>query len=410
MTAQGQPSGADQPGRFRRAVRAFRRWRRARPFWGGLLVLLGGLEILASERAPLPLVIHIGLQGLAGYLVPVLLVLVGVLLLFHPVQRLFYSLLAIVLALGSWITSNLGGFFAGLLLALIGGALAFAWQRDRRQPAGPHAVPPRTGSDPDKETPPEVERPESGHQPKHARTAGLELVRGAQAGRADHDERGAGSEPGNSALLAVPLAPLAMTVLAAVGSRGLLTGSVPLVPVVPAAASPSVSPLPGPPVPSPRPSPDPSPGSGSRPPHRPHHAARGPAMAVAADPFQLTARFAALTGLTYDGVANVPTAHGTQPMLKFTMTSLRLPGAALAVSQEGAGSFRTADSSLEISGDVALYTTRLSGAMQGVKVTFTVARPPAALPANLTLTGVTAEQPFAAGNVMRASRSQLTTG
>jgi hypothetical protein len=80
-----------------------------------------------SERGPVALVIHIGIQGLAGYLIPVMLLLCGVLLWFNPAQRAFYSLLAIVLALGSWVTSNLGGFFLGMLLGLIGGALAFAW-------------------------------------------------------------------------------------------------------------------------------------------------------------------------------------------------------------------------------------------------------------------------------------------
>ena len=68
-----------------------------------------------------------GSRGCAGYLIPVMLLLCGALLWFNPAQRAFYSLLAIVLALGSWITSNLGGFFIGMLLALVGGALAFAW-------------------------------------------------------------------------------------------------------------------------------------------------------------------------------------------------------------------------------------------------------------------------------------------
>ena len=67
------------------------------------------------------------MQGLAGYLVPVLLLLCGVLLLFSPGQRLFYSLVAAFLTLASWLTSNLGGFFIGLLLGLVGSALAFAW-------------------------------------------------------------------------------------------------------------------------------------------------------------------------------------------------------------------------------------------------------------------------------------------
>jgi len=106
---------------------AFRLWRRTRPFWGGLLVVAGAGEILSSEQGPFQVVIHVGIQGLAGYLIPVMMLLCGVLLWFSPAQRPFYSLLTIVLALGSWITSNLGGFFIGMLLGLVGGALAFAW-------------------------------------------------------------------------------------------------------------------------------------------------------------------------------------------------------------------------------------------------------------------------------------------
>jgi hypothetical protein len=72
-------------------------------------------------------IVHIGLQGIAGYLVPTIMVLCGVLLWASPAQRLFYSVLAVLMSLGSWITSNLGGFFLGLLLGLVGGSLAFAW-------------------------------------------------------------------------------------------------------------------------------------------------------------------------------------------------------------------------------------------------------------------------------------------
>ena len=80
-----------------------------------------------SEHGPLQVVIHIGAQGLAGYLVPVMMLLCGILLWFNPGQRAFNSVFAMVLALLSWITSNLGGFFIGMLLGLVGGALAFAW-------------------------------------------------------------------------------------------------------------------------------------------------------------------------------------------------------------------------------------------------------------------------------------------
>jgi hypothetical protein len=109
----------------------FRLWRAHRPFWGGLLLALGGAEILLTEKASLKVVIHIGMQGLAGYLLPVVMLLCGLLILFNPAQRLFYSLLGILVSLGTWITSNLGGFFIGLLLGAVGSCLAFGWLPDQ---------------------------------------------------------------------------------------------------------------------------------------------------------------------------------------------------------------------------------------------------------------------------------------
>ncbi|MEU4570514.1 DUF6114 domain-containing protein [Micromonospora sp. NPDC023956] len=128
----------------------FRRWRRTRPFWGALLVILGGAEILASVRAPLPVILHIGLQGMAGYLVPLLLLTCGVLLLATPAQRAFYAIVSIILALASWLTSNLGGFLIGMLLALVGGCLAVAWTPRTHRAAGSAAPPtdPDAGADP----------------------------------------------------------------------------------------------------------------------------------------------------------------------------------------------------------------------------------------------------------------------
>lgn len=121
------PRPAEPPASPHRPGGGWRRWRRSRPFWGGLLILLAGLEILLTLRAPLSVIVHLGPQNLAGYLVPVIMVLCGLLLWFTPDQRLFYSILAILMALASWVTSNLGGFFVGLLLGLVGGSLAFAW-------------------------------------------------------------------------------------------------------------------------------------------------------------------------------------------------------------------------------------------------------------------------------------------
>ena len=138
---------------------AFRRWRAGRPFWGGLLLAVGGAEILLTQKASLKVILHIGMQGLAGYLLPVLMVLCGLLILFNPTQRLFYSITGALISLGSWMTSNLGGFFIGLLLGVVGSCLAFGWlpdqapRRSRRQrrkearaaEAVPQPVEPGTG-------------------------------------------------------------------------------------------------------------------------------------------------------------------------------------------------------------------------------------------------------------------------
>ena len=95
--------------------------------------------MLVSEQAPLRIVTHIGIQGLAGYLIPAFMLLCGALLWLDPVDRIIYSLLALFLALGSWITSNLGGFFIGMVAGVVGGALAFAWTTEAEH--GPPALP-----------------------------------------------------------------------------------------------------------------------------------------------------------------------------------------------------------------------------------------------------------------------------
>ncbi|MEE1757943.1 DUF6114 domain-containing protein [Streptomyces sp. SP18BB07] len=109
----------------------FREWRGHRPFAGGLLLALGGAEILLTMKAPLPVILKIGMQGLAGYLLPSLMIVCGLLIIFNPAQRLFYSILGIMLSLGTWLTSNIGGFVVGLLMGAVGSTLAFGWLPDQ---------------------------------------------------------------------------------------------------------------------------------------------------------------------------------------------------------------------------------------------------------------------------------------
>jgi hypothetical protein len=126
-------------GWFVTAWRKFSAWRRGRPFWGAVLSILGGAEILATETIPFSVVVHIGLLGQLGYVMPILMMLCGVLLLFAPQPRAFYASLVLLASLSTWITSNLGGFFLGMLLGLTGGALVLSWTtspKTARRPSG----------------------------------------------------------------------------------------------------------------------------------------------------------------------------------------------------------------------------------------------------------------------------------
>ncbi|MFJ1747853.1 DUF6114 domain-containing protein [Streptomyces sp. NPDC088116] len=125
------PAGTAVPAGGRRPVRSFRAWRRRRPFWGGLLLLLGGGEILLTEQASISVVLQAGAGGIAAYLLPLVMAVCGLLVLLNPAQRLFYSVVGVLVSLGTWVTSNLGGFFVGLLLGLIGSSLAFGWLPDQ---------------------------------------------------------------------------------------------------------------------------------------------------------------------------------------------------------------------------------------------------------------------------------------
>ncbi|MGC4895167.1 DUF6114 domain-containing protein [Micromonospora sp. DT31] len=129
------PSRA-RPGTAAQAWRTFRLWRRSRPFWGGLLIILAGVEMFASTHLTLNgLSFHSGATGLLSLLIPAILATCGVLLWFSPAQQLFYAIVAAITSVYSLIGLNLGGFFLGLLLGITGSALAFGWAPTRA--AGP---------------------------------------------------------------------------------------------------------------------------------------------------------------------------------------------------------------------------------------------------------------------------------
>ncbi|ASW57085.1 DUF6114 domain-containing protein [Plantactinospora sp. KBS50] len=130
-----------RPGAPTRAWRAFRRWRRSRPFWGGLFLLLAGVEIFESTQRSLgALEVHFGPTGFLSWLIPTILATCGVLLWVSPQQRLFYSIIGSLTAVYSLIAVNFGGWFIGMLFGMVGAALGFAWT-PRSLPAPVEPVP-----------------------------------------------------------------------------------------------------------------------------------------------------------------------------------------------------------------------------------------------------------------------------
>ncbi|MFU8873953.1 DUF6114 domain-containing protein [Micromonospora sp. SL4-19] len=122
-----------RPGGVTRAWRSFRRWRRSRPFWGGLFTVLAGAEIFGTTQATLAgLTLKMGPTGFLAWLIPTILVACGLFMWFSPQQRMFYAVIAAVTAVYSLIGVNLGGFGLGMLLGIVGAGLGFAWVPDRR--------------------------------------------------------------------------------------------------------------------------------------------------------------------------------------------------------------------------------------------------------------------------------------
>ena len=376
------------------APRGFRAWRRSRPFWGGLFAVIGGVELILIPLAPLPVVIHQGIAGISSYLIGALLAVIGVLLWCQPAQRTFYGVVAVLLSLASFVTSNFGGFVIGMLFGLIGGSLGFAW------------------------TPGATRR----------------RLRARRPGR------------GGTGVLGIALLP-ALAVL------GGFPGSVPAHPAADRAClipvfcpdDPSPSPTPArtstapSTVPSTAPSPAPSGRGGGRPggglngaddgtgktgdkkdggrhgtatgkaarfvPERRHLTAHRAALGqadVAIETNTLTADKMVQYGLSFDGVVAMPTAHGKVRMLKFSADRVVMTGATLTAGHAGRRT-ATRQGKLALNGGVRLYTTRLHAKIFGLPLTFTPNFPPPLVLPKMTMTDVTSDQ-----NVTMAGSAHIT--
>jgi hypothetical protein len=474
----------------------FRSWRRSRPFWAGILLIIAGAELLLI---PLPLhsmglILHIGVGGVSGILIGAVLIVAGLLLWFNPAQRMFYSIVAVLLAIAALVASNLGGFLVGTALGVIGGSLGFAWT-----PLPPGTAPRRLwGRRP--RVPAEAAGGLAAVLGDATDAAGL-AARTEQDAVTDADmlpEAGPAAEPGapthqdtaagpgtpmyhdttddlpvypaparvldgavepttgrhhGTVIQAFGLLPI-LAILAGLlhlGSASSTQSADPSATATPAATCTSTSAASPAPAsspstcsaastasqaPDPTTTPDPSPGASTSPGASPSTGASAspsaspspaptgtvPTFAIAASQSTLTASSATITGFAYDGVVSVPTASGSVQMMEFTATSLDLSGMQLAVSQ-GGGTMTTTATTLDLTGNVVLYATELSGdlVLAGipVPVTITPSSPTSVLlqflsdigvsqAITLQMTNVTTLQPFTSANAMSTSDLQIS--
>jgi len=106
----------------------FRSWRRQRPFIGGLLVAIGGVEMFFSGQLDIGhLHVQMGIEGMQATIIPIVLLLLGVLSITMPAHHVFYGVIALAVSIYSLIGVNLGGFLIGMLLSTVGGILVVAW-------------------------------------------------------------------------------------------------------------------------------------------------------------------------------------------------------------------------------------------------------------------------------------------
>lgn len=112
----------------RREPGRFTEWRRGRPFVGGLLVAVAGIETFFSGQLDIGhLHVQLGIEGLQATIIPIVLVLLGILSVMMPAHHVFYGVISLAVGLYALVGVNLGGFLLGTILACVGGVLVVAW-------------------------------------------------------------------------------------------------------------------------------------------------------------------------------------------------------------------------------------------------------------------------------------------
>jgi hypothetical protein len=439
---------------------AFRAWRHSRPFSGGLLLVIAGIELLALPlsgvlfKGALKLVIYIAIGGVFGVLIGILLIAAGIMLWINPAHRVFYAIAGIVLGLASFPASNLGGLFIAMLLAIIGGSLAFAWE-----PVGATENADDAGREPAEPAGPRVRRLRVRRLRVRGLTRGHRVFSVAAmpallvAGMLGTSAHASTPQSGGLCILGIIClsGPSSSPSPQPSPSPSPSTGTPSSPKPTPSPSCPPVSPSPSPkPTPTPTPTPGPScsstpapkgggsptkgggsptkssasaspspgatsgsPSSGTGGESGKKPAKKAAAARQVADPgltapcatSVLDAGSATLTSFAFKGIVHMPVGcGGTQAMMEFTASSATLDGGVTVTVTQGGQNTVTTSPTLGFSSGMTLYATKLCGKLAGIPLCFTPTTVSAVLLsiANLltsvlpiTLTNVVTDQPLA---------------
>lgn len=111
-----------------RAWHGFARFRRTRPFWGSIVLALGGYFVMSPVMgSSMSLLLHLGAAGAAPWLLGGGMLAAAGVALVVPAQRHFPALMAAACAVASLPLANLGGWLIGMVLGIVGSGMVFAW-------------------------------------------------------------------------------------------------------------------------------------------------------------------------------------------------------------------------------------------------------------------------------------------
>jgi hypothetical protein len=352
-------------------------WCRRRPFIGGLLMVLAGIEMFFSGQLTVGAMrVQVGIEGFQATIIPIVLALIGVLATLMPQHRIFYGVIGLVVAVYSLVGVNLGGFFVGMLLAAVGGVLIVSWM-PRKAGETPVTDDPSTSElDADTATP----------------AKGADDAAPATSGRRRRQGAARRTTGGTLALALAAVVTLGLTAAHPQQASAAESSGVCVLGFLGDCSTPTPTPAPSPTSSgSSTPSPAPSGGAGSS---DGTAAARVPAAPVPTGP-QLIAPPApspvftgkpallqgsslSFSGLRYLGLATVRLSDGsTATVLKLSMDSVKIPGFRLDTRDATGAGTDTVATSMSFSGGVDTYCASLKGVLDnGSAVQYDIQHPP----------------------------------